>query len=274
MITVKELIEVTKIISKNRGITYEEAQQETVKIRGNELLIRSILEGNQAYFNGKQEPEEPKARDSKTGEAIQADIIGEAEEGKNLPEDFTEAIEAKIEEFRERDNIEDISKITYLQWRAVCIFIGKAVQKSKVLEDKERERKEGGKIYNPDAVAELLKIYEYLCGRYNHAPSVCDFISFAGVSKEWFYDSRGQGLTSRRVEIRKKLEEVEASAQRARLLDGRGNPTSSIFYLKAKDGWTETPNETHHTIEITTKNPLPSFVLPESDGNTPFQLPE
>lgn len=273
MVIIKDLIEASKIISEKLGISYEEAQQKVSKIKDDSPLIRRILGGDVSYFLESDIKIPDVARDIKTGEPIQAETIGEAEEGQNLPEDFTEVIEAKIEEFRARDNIEDISKISYLQWRAVCIFIGKAVQKSKVLEDKERERKEGGKIYNPEAVAELLKIYEYVCGRYNHAPAVCDFISFAGVSKEWFYDSQNNGLTSRRIEIRKKLEEVEASAQRARLLDGRGNPTSSIFYLKAKDGWTETPTETHHTIEITTKNPLPSFALPDSGENTPFLPP-
>lgn len=273
MVIIKDLIEASKIISEKLGISYEEAQQKVSKIKDDSPLIRKILGGDISYFldSGIKIPDV--ARDIKTGEPIQAETIGEAEEGQNLPEDFTEVIEAKIEEFRARDNIEDISKISYLQWRAVCIFIGKAVQKSKVLEDKERERKEGGKIYNPNAVVELLEIYEYMCSRYSHAPAVGDFISFSGVSAQWFYDTEGKGLTSSRVDLRKKMLEVEARAQRARLLDGRGNPTSSIFYLKAKDGWTETPTETHHTIEITTKNPLPSFALPDSGENTPFLPP-
>ena len=266
MVSVKDLIAVTKIISEYRGISYDEAQQETIKIKNDEKLIRRILAGEKSFTGNS----ESVAKDFNTGEAVEVETVGEE---TNLPEDMTEIIEGYIETFRARDNIEDMTKITYLQWRAVCIYVGRAIKKTRVLEDIERERREGGKYFNPEAVVELLDIYEYICGRYSHAPNVGDFISFSGVSSSWFYDNEDKGLTSSRVEIRKKVLAVEARGQRARLTDGRGNPTSSIFYLKAKDGWREEATETHHTIEITTKNPLPSFVLPDISENAPLLPP-
>lgn len=269
MVSIKDLIQATKNLSEYMGISYDEAQEKISEFKNDPARIKRIYKGD---FSDFAPPDRVKARDIKTGKTIQAETIGEA--GENLPDDMLERVENLIEEYRARDNIEDMTKITYLQWRAVCIYVGMSIKKTKLLEDIERERREGGKYFDPDKIIKILDIYEYVCGRHSHAPNVGDFISFSGVSSSWFYDNENKDLTSSRVDIRKRILEVEARGQRARLTDGRGNPTSSIFYLKAKDGWREEATETHKTIEISVKNPLPSFVLPDSGENTPFRLPE
>lgn len=269
MYTLKELKTASEKVADRYKIEYREAQNIIIKLRDTDggSGVREILAGDFSKAEKLINPEkfQTTAKDTRTGEKIQADIIGES--GSALPEGFAGEIQIKIEEFQNMCGFDDLTKISSQQWRSACIFVGKYIQSTKILEDREAERKRGGKIYNPYAVAELVKVWEYITGIYNHAPSVCDFIAFAGVSNEWFYDSEGRGLTSKRVEIRKKVEEIEKNAQINKLLDGRGSGVNQMFYLKCKDGWTETPTETRQTIEVISKVDYPLFNVPQIADN-------
>jgi hypothetical protein len=182
-----------------------------------------------------------------------------------LPETLPDDIESWLSDFSNRYNIE-LVKASGQQWRSACIYVGQRIQKSKILEDIERERSHGGKIYNPERVAALLPLWEYVTGLYKHIPLASDFIAFSGVSREWFYDSQGQGLTSSRLDIAKKARAIEESGLSAGLVDGRENPTGRIYYSKARLGWKETTEIVH--ISAAAVSAAPS--LPVFDGSSGF----
>lgn len=195
-----------------------------------------------------------------SGEIVTGDIISGGEFA--LPVGFADTVRGWLSDFQQKENIEDLSKLSGLQWHSVCMYIGQCVQASGVLRDKERERKEGGKIYNAQAVESLLSVWEYITGFYKHVPLVCDFISFSGVSRQWFYDYEGRGLTSSSVQIAKKAREIEESALSVALNDSRENPTGRIYYSKARLGWRETTEVIHTSA---TAAPAPS-ALPVFDN--------
>ena len=185
---------------------------------------------------------------------IQAEIIGD-----ELPPDFAETVESWLEEFKTKAGFDDLTKIANIQWRALCLSIGERIQKSGILRDKERERTRGGKIYNPYRVAALVPIWEKLTSYYKHIPLAVDFVAFSGVSREWFYDTQ-ERLTSTRVDIAKKVRNIEESALSAAIADARENPTGRIFYAKARHGWRETSEIIHTSAKETqAAGALPMF---------------
>lgn len=176
-------------------------------------------------------------------ETVQGEII---ENYGDLPAGLTEDIEDYLEEFKTKYNL-DLEKCSGTQWRAACIYIGQRLQKSGVLLDREKLKRQGGsKIYNPHLIAALIPFWEYLTSLYRHVPLHGDFISFVGVSNEWFYDTERR-LTSSQVEIGKKLREIEERAMSAAIADHRENPTGRIYYTKARLGWRESVEIVHTT---------------------------
>lgn len=175
-------------------------------------------------------------------ETVQGEIVEDYKSGE-LPAGLAETIEDYLEDFKHKYNL-DLEKCSGTQWRAACIYIGQRLQKSGVLLDHKRMREHGGKVYNAELIAALIPYWEYLTSLYRHVPLHGDFISFVGVSGEWFTDSR-EALTSTRVGVRKRLQEIEERALSAALADHRENPTGRIYYTKARLGWRESVEIVH-----------------------------
>lgn len=189
-------------------------------------------------------------------------IQGEIIPCDEIPPHFADTVAEWLEDFKQKYHFEDLSKIASLQWRAACLYIGQCMTASKVLYDLERLKTHGGSvIYNPYKVAAVIPIWETLTALYKHVPLTGDFIAFAGITSEWFYDTRGK-LTSSRVDIAKKVREIEEKALAAALTDSRENPTGRIYYTKARLGWRET-TEIIHTSAKETKA---AAALPVFDG--------
>ena len=163
-------------------------------------------------------------------ECVQGDILTD---GDGLPASIRYDIENTMQDFAQHYNI-DLEKCSGLQWRAVCLNIGDMLQASGVLIDRQKQRMQGGKPYKPERVAALVGIWERFTTLYKHMPIRSDFIAFSGVSRDWFYDSHGKGLTSTQADIIKRVREIEESAMAAALVDPRENPTGRIFYSKCK----------------------------------------
>lgn len=163
-----------------------------------------------------------------------------------LPDDLPDLIQNYIDIFSERFKIEDISKASAERWRGFCMMFGYEVKKSRLLEDIEREKKEGGKIFDAERVRGLLELWATLCASYDKVPLAGDFISFSGISSSWFYDNNGScALTSSSVGIYKRLMELQEVGISGRLIDGRRNPTGSIFFLKNWHGWKDQREVVH-----------------------------
>lgn len=197
------------------------------------------------------------------GVRIYSDRLEDYRRGE-LPETLADDIKSLLKAWAIDNDFEDLTKLANIQWRSACLFVGQWIKQNKILEDIERERKEGGSRYDGEKVAALVPIWEYITGLYKHIPLHVDFIAFSGVSRQWFYDYDGQGLTSTSVQIIKKVMEIENAAISVGVTDSRENPTGRIFYAKARLGWRE--NDTIQQIDDkngSNKNALPVFDLPK-----------
>lgn len=197
-------------------------------------------------------------------ETVAGDIVPGGITSPDLPDGFADRVDGWLLDYAQRYDI-DLGKCAGLQWRAACIYVGRQIQDSKVLRDAARERVEGGKLYKPERVAALVPIWEYFTLTYKHTPLTCDFIAFAGVSNEWFYDSGGRGLSSSRVEMVQKVKAIEAAGISSGLVDGRENPTGKIFYSKARLGWSEAPR----VLEVVHSTAPAASALPDFGGDLP-----
>lgn len=197
------------------------------------------------------------------GVRIYSDRLEDYRRGE-LPETLADDIKSLLKAWAIDNGFDDLSKLANIQWRSACLFVGQWIKQNKILEDIERARRDGGRYYDGEKVAALVPIWEYITGLYKHIPLHVDFIAFSGVSRQWFYDYDGQGLTSTSVQIIKKVMEIENAAISVGVTDSRENPTGRIFYAKARLGWRE--NDSIQQIDDnngSNKNALPVFDLPK-----------
>lgn len=170
--------------------------------------------------------------------AIDGDIITPSSV-PGLPDGFGDVVEGWLSDWSIKYKI-DLVKASGQQWRSACIYVGSNIQRSGVLIDRDKMKRGGSKYYSPEAALALLYLWEYITGLYRHIPLVSDFIAFTGASREWFYDTKGKGLSSSRVDLLKKARAIEEAGISAGIIDGRENPTGRIYYSKARLGWQET----------------------------------
>lgn len=187
---------------------------------------------------------------------IQGDII----QSNELPPDTADIITTWLHEYAAQYNIE-LDKAAAIQWRAACIYIGQHIKSAGLLRDHEREKHNGGIVYSPEKLEQLLYIYEFITASYKHLPLVVDFVAFAGVHRNYFYDYDGRALTSSRGQIVKKARDMEEAAMTAGLSDSNQNPTGRIYYTKARLGW----RETTEIIHTSAKEAQQADVLPVFD---------
>lgn len=135
--------------------------------------------------------------------------------------------------------IDDLRKATAEQFKGICFGMGRFFKSSGILYDKEKLKTHGGSIiYNPGKVSALMEIWLELCLSFDKVPLAADFIAFSGVTSNWFYNNNGHcDLSSAGTQIWKKLLTVQESGLSSRLIDGRKNPTGTIFFLKNWHGW-------------------------------------
>jgi hypothetical protein len=115
-----------------------------------------------------------------------------------LPAGLADDIKQFLKLWAEDNNIEDLSKCASLQWRAACIYVGWWIKDKGILLDREAMTRSvgGSRVYDGEKVAALLDIFQALSTIYRHIPLHTDFISFSGISREWFFDYNGAGVTS------------------------------------------------------------------------------
>lgn len=180
----------------------------------------------------------------------------------SLPNDIEELLTEWLHDTATKHHI-DLDKCSNIQWRSICLEIGQHIQKTRILEDIERERTHGGKLYHPDKILQLVSIWERLTGFYKHIPLAGDFIAFSGVSESWYRGNNGNSeLTSTRAGIVQKVRGIEEKALAAALTDSRENPTGRIYYTKARLGWRETTEIIHTSAKETQQ----AASLPVFDG--------
>ena len=74
------------------------------------------------------------------------------------------------------NDIQDIRKMSQLQWGAVCMFCGQYIKNNKILWNIEKSNATGGGcVYDTQKISELVDIWAYLCRTYSKTPLLADY---------------------------------------------------------------------------------------------------
>ena len=165
-------------------------------------------------------------------------------QGDELPPSFGDTVEGWFESFANKYNF-DIYKLHPQQWRAACMYVGENIKASGVIRDRQKEKHNGGKVYSPHKLEELLKLWAYFCGLYRQVPLASDYINFSGVHRNFFYDYDGQGLSSTAVHLAQKAKQIEEAGLGSSVAGGGAGTVGGIFLLKARHGYSETVTVNH-----------------------------
>ena len=179
-------------------------------------------------------------------ERVKADI----DQPATLPEDFPDKIENTITNYMVKYHIDDMRKASAEEWRAACMFIGRRlIIPSMITIDKNKMMSLGVRTYSPDILNDLIDIWSFLCGTFKKVPLVSDFASFVGISHTYMYPTQGSKrlVTSSGIDISKKIQQIQEAGLASGLVDGRKNPTGTIFFLKNWHGWRDQREVVHTT---------------------------
>lgn len=194
-------------------------------------------------------------------ERVTGEIVPASAGPGQLPDNINDIVADAIEDFCALNKIENMKNERQIVFKALCMYIGQNVfKKSKILHDVERERINGGVVYDVARVSALADVWLCWCYQLGKAPFIDDFATFAGVSDSWLYGDVTQSLTPARLDLIKKLQNAQEKGLSALITDGRQNPTGALACLNHWHGWTQT-REIIHTTTGTGNNAgaLPMF---------------
>lgn len=203
-----------------------------------------------AHDCGKEHAPHPTAgKDQGTAQrsagASQTDDIIPIDDQHALPAGLYDDICASIDYYCDTHDIKDKQKIHPLQWQGICYRIGETIKARKLLHDFPREKSHGGTVYDGEKVAALLAIYGVICSDYKQVAFTFNFQRFSGVSREYFNDYTGKGLTSSRVGIVEKAQDLQRASLVGAVTGGGSATVGNIFLSKALAGLQETVTVQH-----------------------------
>ena len=172
-------------------------------------------------------------------------VQGESVNPHELPPGLYDDIAALIENYCRQQNIPEPAKMHPLQWQGVCYRVGESIKSRGILRDRERERTRGGVIYDGDKLVALLALYGVICADYKQVAFTFNFQRFSGVSREYFNDYTGKGLTSSRVGIVEKAQDLQRASLVGAVTGGGSATVGNIFLSKALAGLQETVTIQH-----------------------------
>ena len=174
-------------------------------------------------------------------ETVQADIIQE----NDLPPGLYDDICSTIDYYCKEHNITDRYKIHPLQWQGICYRVGESIKTRGILRDSEKEKAHGGIIYDGDKLVALLALYGVICADYKQVAFSFNFQRFSGVSREYFNDYCKRGLSSSRVGIVEKAQELQKASLISAVNGGGSATVGNIFLSKALAGLQEISTVVH-----------------------------
>jgi hypothetical protein len=158
---------------------------------------------------------------------------------------FENSIEYYLQEFCEKQNIEDLRLVPQSVWNAALMYVQKHVFGNRDILKADKVDIPNGlmssnyNMYNYDLLYNILEYYIYLCNMYSKEISSMGFSKLLGISNEiismWGNDSNK--LSSRSFEIYKKLTQEREESLSNKLADGKQNPVGILAILNRHYQW-------------------------------------
>ena len=161
---------------------------------------------------------------------------------------FENDIELYLQEFADRDGIEDYKQVGQSVWNAALRYIYIHVFKPNpdILKSHVNINIPGNYIpsnfnaYNYELLNDICDYYIYnMCMRYNKEVSILGFTTLTGIDQSIIYDwgNNNTKLSTTSSNIYKKLSEMREESLSNKLADGKQNPVGVIAILNRQYGW-------------------------------------
>lgn len=165
---------------------------------------------------------------------------------ENILEVFENDIEYYLQEFCDKQNIDDLRQVPQSVWNGALMYIQKHVFKDRsVLKQTKNTVVDNNIIpsnynaYNYDTVNSILDYYIYLCSIYNKEVSIMGFSNLTGIDTDTINDwgNNSTRLSSASCVIYKKLFMVREESLANKLADGNKNPVGILAILNRHYQW-------------------------------------
>ena len=188
---------------------------------------------------------------------------------------FENDIQMYLTMFCEENGIEDMKKESQSVWNAALYYIYKHVFNNDCLKNKDNIYIDNNimsstyNMYNYDMCIDVMYIYVYeMCMKYDKEVSVIGYSTLTGISQSIIYEwgnGENRKLSSKGMEIYKKLNEFREESLSNKLVTGKQNPVGILGVLNRHYQW----NMPGVSREQAIKRPMTADELPKLGGNSP-----
>lgn len=136
------------------------------------------------------------------------------------------------------NDIENLNKISMSQWNALLIYINNTCFGNGILKNKNSNIKMAYNVYDYELLEYICDYYIYLCYKHDKEVSLSGFSKLTGIA--WVTLNtigKGEILSSKDSDIRKKLLAENEQSLSNKLFDGKGNPVGVIAILNHWHNW-------------------------------------
>ena len=196
------------------------------------------------------------------------------QDAQNTADIFENDIQLYLSMFCEENGIEDMKKESQSVWNSALYYIYKHVFKNGLLKNKDNIYIDNNimsstyNMYNYDMCMDVLNIYVYdMCMKYDKEVSVIGYSTLTGISQSIIYEwanGEGRKLSSKGMDIYKKLNEFREESLSNKLVTGNKNPVGVIAVLNRQYGWAS-PYTSDSNRQ---RNTLPASELPKLGQKT------
>ena len=199
------------------------------------------------------------------------------EQNESIIDIFENDIEYYLQEFIEKQDIEDMKKESQSVWNACLMYIqknvfnNKAMLKADNLSNTDCIMSSNFNMFNYDLLYNILEHYIYLCNIYSKEISSMGYSKLLGISNEIIsmWGNNNNKLSSKGFEIYKKLHEEREESLSNKLADGNKNPVGLLAILNRHYQW----NLPGVSKESANKSSLTAAELPKLNGDNVAKLP-
>lgn len=169
------------------------------------------------------------------------------QEQEQTIEVFENDIQMYLTMFCEENGIEDMKKESQSVWNSALYYIYKHVFKNGSLKNKDNIYIDNNimsstyNMYNYDMCMDVLNIYVYdMCMKYDKEVSVIGYSTLTGISQSIIYEwanGENRKLSSKGMDIYKKLNEFREESLSNKLVTGKQNPVGILGVLNRHYQW-------------------------------------